>query len=66
MFKRTAVLAVIIALFFHPGCKKSEINEVSIDQITIDRSNDYKYIFKDLIHEQKEKDLKHRKDPFKD
>lgn len=63
------IFAVFIIITFFPvfSCKpKEEKNQVPIDQINIDRSNDYKYIFKDAIEKQKQEEKKNSKDPFKE
>jgi hypothetical protein len=50
------------------GCKnKPDRNQVEIDQFETDRSNNYRYIFRDLIDKEKNGERKEnvRKDPFK-
>lgn len=60
-------LLVIIISCIQPGCnKKAEENQVDFDQIDVDNSNDYRYIFKDRIKEEKLQNEKNRKKTFKD
>jgi len=60
-------LLVIITSCIQPGCnKKVEENQVDFDQINVDNSNDYRYIFKDRIKEEKLQNEKNRKKIFKD
>ncbi len=50
------------------GCKKKpDKNQVEIDQFEADRSNNYRYIFRDLIQKEKTDERREhvRKDPFK-
>lgn len=63
------IFAVLIILILCPvfSCKpKEEKNQVPIDQINIDKSTDYKYIFKDAIEKEKQKEKKNSTDPFKE
>lgn len=46
------------------SCKKTPRNRVSLDQIENDNSNNYRFIFRDIIKEEREKASKSR-DPFK-
>ncbi|TAL36643.1 MAG: hypothetical protein EPN93_07405 [Spirochaetes bacterium] len=50
------------------GCgQKAEKNKVDIDQFEADRSNNYRYIFRDLVEKEKAEEKKEhkRQDPFK-
>ncbi len=61
------LLLVIILLCIEPGCKKkAEENQVDFDQINADNSNDYRYIFRDRIKEEKLQNDKNKKKTFKD
>jgi hypothetical protein len=61
------LLLAIILCSIQPGCnKKAEENQVDFDQINVDNSNDYRYIFKDRIKEEKLQNEKNRKKTFKD
>jgi len=58
-------LLVIILFCIVPGCKKkAEENEVDLDQINVDNSNDYRYIFRDRINEEKIQKNKNKKKNF--
>lgn len=57
------ILAVITAA---SGCKKEERNEVSLDQIEMDRSTNYRFIFRKAIEKETEQSRKGKKDPFAD
>lgn len=47
------------------GCKKQpEVNRVNFDQINVDDSNNYRYIFMDTIQEQEERYKKYKKKEF--
>lgn len=49
------------------GCKKkAKENKVPLDQINIDKSTNYKYIFKDVIEKEREREESGKQDPFKD
>jgi hypothetical protein len=63
---RVLVLLMIIRLFGTvPGCKKKvEENRVDLDQINVDNSNDYRYIFRDRIKEDEYQKNKHKKKNF--
>ena len=61
------IIALIVTVFIVvPGCKKKERNEVPLEQIEIDNSTDYKYIFKDIIEKERMEKGKMRKDNFKE
>ncbi len=62
------MLLLIIVLFcFEPGCKKKvEENQVDFDQINVDDSTDYRYIFRDRIKEEKFQNDKNKKKTFRD
>ena len=58
---------VITIFFIEPGCKKkAEENQVDFDQINVDNSNDYRYIFRDRIKEEKIQNDKNNKKTFKE
>lgn len=59
------IIFFIIGLI--PACgKKKEENKVLLEQLNTDKSNDYRYIFKDVIDEQRKIKERGKKDPFKD
>jgi hypothetical protein len=61
------VAILIILLCIEPGCKKKvEENQVDFDQINVDNSNDYRYIFRDRIKEEKIQNEKKRKKTFRE
>jgi hypothetical protein len=57
---------MIVILFGSvPGCKKKvEENRVDIDQIDVDNSNDYRYIFRDRIKDDEYQNNKNKKKNF--
>ncbi len=59
------LLLFILILFGCTACDSGKKNEVPLDQIQPDHTNDYKYIFKDIIKEQKEKEQSQGRDEFK-
>ena len=59
-FRSAALLFLALVLLF-PQCKrKREPNRVDFEQIEIDNSNDYKYIFKERIQEDEKRDNRYR------
>ncbi len=64
ILKYILILCLILVIF---DCKKkAKENKVPLEQINIDRSTNYKYIFKDAIKKQKKREDAAKKDPFKD
>jgi hypothetical protein len=63
---KTLLLILLIILFgAAPGCKKKpEANSVDLEQFNVDDSNDYRYIFKDMIRDQEERNNKYKKKEF--
>lgn len=51
---------------FAADCKKKERNEVPLEQIEIDRSTNYRYIFRETIDRETEESRKGKKNPFTD
>lgn len=50
-----------------PNCKEKKTYKQPIDQYNVDGSNDYRYIFRDLIKKDNWKENRYKKDrPFKD
>ena len=43
---------------------KKETNKQPVDQYNLDNSNNYKFIFEDVIKKNKEKEEKYKKGPF--
>jgi hypothetical protein len=61
------LLLAIILCSIEPGCKKqSEQNQVDFDQIDVDNSTDYRYIFRDKIKEEKFQNDKKKKKTFRE
>ena len=58
-------LMLVITMFISCGGKK-ETNKQPVDQYNLDNSNNYKFIFKDVIEKNREKEEKYRKGPFDD
>jgi hypothetical protein len=60
------ILLVLTFLFEPAGCKdKVQENTIEdLDQVQEDGSNDYKYIFRDIINKEKEEQRKYRKSEF--
>jgi hypothetical protein len=46
--------------------KKNRENYVPLEQLNADKSNNYKFILKDVISEQKKREEREKKDPFRD
>ena len=65
---RTKIIIIFLFLVFSfiITCGKHKENNVPIEQIKIDKSTDYKYIFKDKIEEEKKKEDQNKKDPFQE
>ncbi|HNU90337.1 MAG TPA: hypothetical protein PKO25_00500 [Spirochaetota bacterium] len=59
-----ALLLVLTVSAAETACKKKERNEVPLEQIEIDGSTDYRYIFRDTIDREAEESRKGKKDPF--
>jgi hypothetical protein len=58
-----ALIGVLILGF--SGCKKKpELNKVDLEQINPDDSNDYRYIFREEIEKDKERENTQRKKEF--
>ncbi|MBN2402080.1 MAG: hypothetical protein JXN64_06750 [Spirochaetes bacterium] len=58
---------LIIMIVMLSGCKKkAKENKVPLDQINIDKSTNYKYIFKDVIEKERKREESGKQDPFKD
>ncbi len=59
-------LALIVALIvgFHGCNEKPDVNKVELDQINADDSNDYRYIFREEIEKDRDRENKQRKKEF--
>jgi len=58
------ILSAVTAIGFS-GCKeKPEVNKVDLEQINPDDSNDYRYIFREEIQKDKDRENKSRKREF--
>lgn len=61
------IIFVVVLFCIEPGCKeKAEENKVDFNQINVDNSNDYRYIFRDRIKEEKIQNEKNRQRAFSD
>ena len=64
---RSLFIALLVAAVTLPcGCRKKFQNAVPLDQIESDSSNDYYFIFKKDIEEEKRQAGRHRKNEFRD
>jgi len=61
----TILLAVAVTVFA-AGCKKKERNEVPLEQIEVDRSTNYRYLFREEIDRESEQSHKKSGKPFSD
>jgi hypothetical protein len=63
-------ISVVICIAFlalsMPSCGKKDRPMVPVEQLTIDNSNDYRFIFKNAVEEERRKDSRARKNPFRD
>jgi hypothetical protein len=65
--KRMCYILIFCSLLTIPLCgNKNKENYVPLEQLNIDKSNNYKFIFKEIISEQNKREERERKDPFKD
>jgi len=61
----TAILIGLVFLFNAAGCRqKPEVNRVDLDQINVDDSNNYRYIFRETIREERERESREKKKEF--
>jgi hypothetical protein len=59
------ILTLMIAASSFHGCtKEREKNRVDLDQIQADDSNDYRYIFRDVIREEKRRNSRSKNEDF--
>ncbi len=66
-FNYAAVIFLSALLIISASCgMDKETNQQPIDQYNLDNSNNYKYIFKDVIKKNREKEDKYKKGPFED
>ena len=57
--------ALVISLISICGCRKEpEVNKVDFDQINVDKSSNYEFIFRDIIEEEKHNRSKYKKNEF--
>ncbi len=68
MIKRfwALLLIAVITIGASAGCKKKTANKVPIDQINPDGSTNYEYLFQNSIEEEKKRDERLRKNPFRE
>ncbi len=68
MTKRCQALLLVAAITIGAaaGCKKKTANRVPIDQINPDGSTNYEYLFQNSIEEEKKRDERLRKNPFRE
>jgi hypothetical protein len=57
---------LLILLFLFCCSKEAKKNQVPLEQLNIDKSNNYQYILKDVIEKQNKREAQSKKDPFKD
>ncbi len=67
---RYRIIAVILLISLNMaavfcGSKASE-NRVPLDQLDNTKSNDYRYIFREVIMKQEKRDKKYKKNEFRD
>jgi hypothetical protein len=55
--------ALLVMMFISCG-KEKETNKQPMDQYNLDNSNNYNYIFKDVIKKNREEEEKNKKGPF--
>lgn len=60
------ILLVSLILSGNSGCRKSEQNKIDIDQIDIDNSNNYRYMFREEIQKESAEKRKREQTGFKD
>jgi hypothetical protein len=69
MRRMVRALAIILAAFLAvtaAGCKKKPVvNEVPLDQIDADDTNNYRYIFRNEIQKQQDESAKRKKNDFR-
>lgn len=61
--KAIVVIALAAALLCGCGRKKHDA-KVDFDQINVDESTNYRFLFNDIIQEEKRKTAKHKKEEF--
>lgn len=66
MMRSAFALLFVFFLAASLSCEKHEINQVPIEQIEPDSTNNYRYIFKDLIQKDNARLKKRNIDEFKD
>ncbi len=68
MIKRylALLLIAVITAGASTGCKKKTANKVPIDQINPDGSTNYEYLFQNSIEEEKKREERLRKNPFRE
>ena len=59
-------IAFIIILSLTVCNKNDKLNQVPIEQINIDKSNNYRYIFRESIKRDRLREQKNKKNNFKD
>jgi hypothetical protein len=60
-----SILALMIAAGSFQSCtKEREKNRVDLDQIQADDSNNYRYIFRDVIREEKRRNTRSKNEDF--
>lgn len=62
----SAVICIAFLALAMPSCGKKDRQVVPVEQLTIDNSNDYRFIFKNAVEEERRKDSRARKNPFRD
>lgn len=64
---RIIFIFCLLLFIFLSACKKQgEKNKVPLDQLNIDHTNDYKYIFKGDLEKEKKREQRYKKDIFRE
>ena len=60
------IIIVLNLIILFISCNNEKKQKIPLEQMNIDKSNNYKYIFKDIIEEERRKEAKEKKDSFHD
>lgn len=65
--KKLCSLVTAVTLFLCvAGCKKKPVeNRVDLEQIQVDNTNDYRYIFRETLREEQERKARERERDFR-
>ena len=64
--KTIKLILILNLVLFFSFCDSKVEQKVPLEQLNPDNSNDYKYIFKDIISEEKKQNEQNKEDPFLD